>query len=116
MSLGTRLYTLLWGVPVGTDRYGNRYFRGKRLLHNRERRWVIYNGEPEASKVPAEWHGWLHGSPVPPPTGNEPHRPWQKEHEPNLTGTTQAYRPPGHVLEGGHRAKASGDYEPWVPN
>jgi NADH:ubiquinone oxidoreductase subunit len=45
-----------------------------------------------------------------------PQRAWQKPHEPNLTGTDLAYRPPGHVLKGGARAPASGDYEPWVPN
>ena len=83
MSLGTRLYTLLWGVPVGTDRYGNRYFRGKRLLHNRERRWVLYNGAPEASKVPAEWHGWLHHTFAEPPT-KAPLRTqvWEMPHQP----------------------------------
>ena len=32
-----------------------------------------------------------------------------------LTGTDLAYRPPGHTLMGGHRAKATGDYEPWTP-
>ena len=32
-----------------------------------------------------------------------------------LTGTDQAYRPPGHTLKGGRRAKATGDYEPWTP-
>ena len=33
-----------------------------------------------------------------------------------LTGTALAYRPPGHTLKGGHRAPATGDYEPWTPN
>jgi NADH:ubiquinone oxidoreductase subunit len=42
--------------------------------------------------------------------------PWQKPHQPNLTGTAQAYRPPGHDYRGGHRAKATGDYEPWQPS
>ena len=62
------LLTWLRGELVGTDQYGNRYYRlkgdkpsrrgGGRF--SRERRWVIYNGEPEASKVPPEWHAWLH--------------------------------------------------------
>jgi NADH:ubiquinone oxidoreductase subunit len=25
-----------------------------------KRRWVIYNGEMEASRVSPDWHGWLH--------------------------------------------------------
>lgn len=118
MTIGTRLFTWFYGEFVGADQFGNRYYRDKRTRgQKRERRWVIYNGPPEASKVPAEWHGWLHRTVIEPPTAQQPQRrPWQKEHQPNLTGTGLAYRPPGHVLKGGRRARASGDYEPWVPS
>ena len=51
----------------------------------------------------------------PPPEGGPPRRPWQKDHQPNLTGTELAYRPPGHTLKGGRRDPATGDYEPWSP-
>lgn len=115
MSIGTRLYTWLYGELVGTDRFGNRYYRGKKPLHERERRWVLYSGAPEASKVPPEWHGWLHGGQGEPPKSEAKQRPWQREHLPNRTGTALAYRPPGHTLEGGKRAPATGDYEPWTP-
>lgn len=118
MSIGTRLYTWLHGEPVGTDQFGNRYYRGRsRLLGRAERRWVLYAaaGAPEASNVPPEWHRWLHGTQQEPPKGPPVRRPWQKEHQPNLTGTEAAYRPPGHPLKGGHRAPATGDYEPWTP-
>lgn len=102
---------------VGEDSYGNAYYRGKpRVGYKRERRWVIYDGVPEASKVPPEWHGWLHHqSDAVPGDGDAPRREWQKPHQPNLTGTMQAYRPPGHVLQGGKREKATGDYEAWTP-
>jgi len=118
MTIGTRLFTWLNGELVGTDSTGNRYYREKRPQPGRrERRWVLYQGEAEASRVPADWHGWLHHrTDVPPPPGGKPKRPWQKEHLPNLTGTAQAYRPPGHVLRGGRRDRATGDYEPWRPN
>ena len=33
----------------------------------------------------------------------------------NLTGTPDAYRPPGSLMRGGHRQEAAGDYEPWKP-
>jgi NADH:ubiquinone oxidoreductase subunit len=33
-----------------------------------------------------------------------------------MTGTNRAYRPPGHVLAGGHRDAATGDYEAWTPD
>ncbi|MEZ5670061.1 MAG: NADH:ubiquinone oxidoreductase subunit NDUFA12 [Alphaproteobacteria bacterium] len=118
MSLGTRLYTMLHGQRVGSDPFGNVYYQERRAGGGpRRRRWVIYKGEVEASRVPPEWHAWLHyvSDDVPGPEAGKPARPWQKEHVPNLTGTALAYRPPGHTLEGGRRAPTAGDYEPWSP-
>jgi len=123
MTIGTLLFTWLRGERVGTDPFGNRYFRerGKRVLkpgggrRSREKRWVLYNGAPEASKVPAMWHAWLHHTidEVPADTGKR--YAWEKDHIPNLTGTIGAYRPRGSVLRGGNRAPATGDYQPWRP-
>jgi NADH:ubiquinone oxidoreductase subunit len=118
MSLGTRIFTWWRGELVGTDADGNRYYREKKAVRGRrERRWVVYDGQPEASRVPPEWHGWLHYmTSEPPPPGGRPKRPWQKEHLPNLTGTEVAYRPPGSVLRGGHRQRGTAEYEPWQPS
>jgi NADH:ubiquinone oxidoreductase subunit len=118
MSLGTKLFTWLRGEEVGRDAFGNRYYRDRKAKAGEEpRRWVIYQGEPEASKVPAEWHGWLHRTVNEvPQAGAQKKYAWQKEHLPNLTGTPLAYRPPGHTLKGGLRSKATGDYEPWRPS
>lgn len=119
LSLGTRLYTLLHGQAVGTDQFGSTYYQERRdPKGRRRRRWVLYKGEVEASRVPPEWHAWLHYVLPEPPgkDGGKPAKPWQKEHVPNLTGTAEAYRPPGHTLEGGRRATTAGDYEPWVPS
>lgn len=116
MSIGTRLFTLLNGAYVASDEFGNRYYRGRRpRAGRRERRWVIYNGEAEASRVPPEWNAWLHHTVVAPPIQSAPRKPWQKTHQPNLTGSAEAYRPPGSELRGGRRAPATGDYEPWQP-
>lgn len=111
MTIGTRLYTWLKGEQVGSDQYGNRYFKER----GGSRRWVLYKGEAEASKVPAEWHAWLHRT-VDQIPAERPPLVWQKEHIPNLTGTPGAYRPPGAVEQGGRRNAATGDYEPWQPN
>lgn len=106
------------GKPVGEDQLGNKYYRANpRKGYKRERRWVMYKGAPEASSVPPEWHGWLHHqTDVIPSEGESYRREWQAPHKPNLTGTKQAYRPPGHILEGGKRDKATGDYEAWKPS
>jgi NADH:ubiquinone oxidoreductase subunit len=114
---GTWLTTWFMGVAVGADDFGNRYYRERRPVKNyREKRWVIYAGEPEASKVPPEWHIWLHHTAEAPIAVNSPLRKvWQKPYQPNMTGTLAAYHPPGHVLEGGKRQKATGDYQAWTP-
>jgi len=77
---------------------------------------VIYNGANDASRVPPEWFGWLHHQvDALPQTALPPARAWQKPPVPNLTGTTEAYRPAGALERGGHRAAATGDYEAWSP-
>lgn len=117
-NLWTRIFTAVRGQLVGEDGFGNRYYQEKRAPTGRRRkRWVVFKGEVEASRVPPEWHAWLHHTiDRPPPEGGVPHRPWQKPHEPNPTGTEKAYLPPGHLLAGGRRDRATGDYEPWTPS
>ena len=103
---------------IGDDQFGNRYFEAKpRKDYKRPRRWVLFRGEPEATKIPPEWHGWIHfQTNTPPSDGNmAPRRSWQKPHQPNQTGTINAYRPDGHLLKTGNRPKATGDYQPWLP-
>jgi len=110
MTVGTRLLTWLRGELVGTDSYGNRYYRDRGATplrrgggrFSREKRWVIYNGEPEASKVPPEWHAWLHHTVNEVPRADRPRHSWKKPHQPNMTGTRYAYYPPGSILRGGH--------------
>ncbi|MBL4836816.1 MAG: NADH:ubiquinone oxidoreductase subunit NDUFA12 [Kordiimonadaceae bacterium] len=104
-TVGTLLFTSRKGEKVGTDAQGNVYYREK----NGRRRWVIYKDGPnEASRVPAEWHGWLHYTvDVLPSEQDVVVREWQSEHQPNLTGTAQAYT--------AEKPKAEPDYEAWRP-
>jgi NADH:ubiquinone oxidoreductase subunit len=115
MNIGTCLFTLFKGRRVGRDHGGNRYYEERRPRAGlRARRWVLYAGAPEASKVPAEWHAWLHYT-TDAPLPETARRPWQKPHLPNMTGTPASYRPPGHDYRGGNRAPTTGDYEAWTP-
>lgn len=118
MTIGTRLYTFFNGTLVGRDTEGNRYFKNlRRRKDQKERRWVIYGGTAEATLVPAIWHGWLHyTTDLVPFESSATSHTWQKGHMPNQTGSQNAYRPPGHTLNGGKREKATGDYEPWNPS
>jgi NADH:ubiquinone oxidoreductase subunit len=102
---------------VGEDHLGNVYYQGGRDTAGNPRRWVIYNGSNEASRVPPEWFAWLkHQLDVAPEQGLPPPRPWQKPAVPNLTGTPLAYRPAGALEKGGKRPSATGDYEAWTPD
>ena len=115
-QFATQLQTLLSGVKVGEDQFGNRYYRERKAAKGyREKRWVMYAGEPEASKVPPEWHIWLHHTADAPIADQSPLRKaWQMPYQPNETGTKAAYFPPG--FDGGKRPKATGDYKAWQPN
>lgn len=117
MDIGTLIFTWLNGELTGTDEFGNRYYRSKtKKRWGREQRWCLFKGASDATKVPAEWHAWLHHTVDEPLTEQAAKRKaWQQSHEANLTGTAAAYRPAGHELKGGNRAKATGDYEAWTP-
>jgi NADH:ubiquinone oxidoreductase subunit len=116
MPLMLRLYSALSGRKIGADRFGNVYFEAKRKLpvYGRSRRWVIYAGAAEATTVPPEWHAWLHHT-TDAPLSETKRYAWQQEHQPNLTGTPAAYRPPGHDYVGGRQRSNGGDYEAWTP-
>ena len=122
-TIGTSLWSAMNGEHVGTDHAGNKYYRAKKRVPagqpfaGSERRWVIYSGANDASNVPAEWHGWLHGSLAGVPESHlPPPRIWEADYTPNVTGTAAAYRPQGALEKGGRRAAATGDYEAWSPD
>ena len=103
---------------VGTDEYGNRYFEDRKAsIERRHRRYVMYKGLAEPSKVPADWHGWLHHTVIEPPTHMPlERRDWETDHTPNMTGTPYAVKPKGSLSEGARRQKSDGDYEAWTPD
>src|SRR5215218_11440119 len=119
-TLGTRFFTWRKGQFVGEDEFGNKYYRyvqPQAIDSNvgAERRWVIYNGDADASKVPPGWRAWMcHNGDVPPSEETYRPHPWERPYVPNLTGTTQAYRPQGSQLGTGQRPAATGDYVPWT--
>lgn len=119
-TVGTQWHTFLYGQKVGSDENGNVYYRGKNKAvisaSIKERRWVVYNGEIEATRIPADWHAWLHHtSDLPPSEAPLVAKIFETKHEPNQTGSKQAYFPSGSPIVGGKRAAATGDYEAWRP-
>ena len=104
-----RIFSWWKGQLVGYDEFGNHYYQDN--PPNQEglkcRRWVVYKGEEDASRVPAEWHGWLHHRTDKLPTLNQPYD-WIKPHLPNLTGTRLAHRAQPSV-------ELKKNYKPWKP-
>ena len=110
-TLNTRLYTRRKGIKVGEDEVGNMYYRNA----DDSKRWVIYNGEAEASKVTASWHGWLHRTFDDVPADKPlPRKTWEKPHQENLTGTAMAYAPAGSIRAAAAPVERR-DYEAWSP-
>jgi len=109
-TINTQFWTWRFGQKVGEDSQGNVFFQTK----DGKRRWVIYNGESEASRVDASWHGWLHHTfKEPPTTAPLVHREWEKPHQENLTGTPAAYLPAGSLRRPAPEPRR--DYEAWQP-
>tara|TARA_B100001121_G_scaffold125331_1_gene109834 strand:+ start:64 stop:423 length:360 start_codon:yes stop_codon:yes gene_type:complete len=88
-TFGTRIKTILSGKFVGKDEFGNKYYENKK-----GKRWVIYSGEIDASKIPVDWFSWMHHTPNKIEKNHDLKKyNWQKPHQPNLTGTESAYYP-----------------------
>lgn len=109
-TLGTQLYTWRKGVKVGEDEQGNTFYR----THDGKRRWVIFNGESEATRISPDWHGWMHGTWDEPPTERPlVHKAWEAPHQQNLTGTAAAYAPAGSLRQPVPAQRR--DYDAWQP-
>lgn len=109
-TLNTQVWTAIHGEKVGEDEQGNIYYQ----KDGGRRRWVIYNGESEASRISPEWHGWLHYTfddiPSRVPLAR---KPWEKPHQANLTGTQGAYHPAGSLVRAEPVVRR--DYDAWRP-
>jgi len=117
MSLGTLLYTLIYGHLVGEDDFQNKYYSNSKNFENIEaKRWVIFKGAKEPTKIPSHWHAWLHKSIDVPPLNYKHKYSWQKNHEENKTGTDDAYYPDSHPLSKSYNNEAiKKEYESWNP-
>jgi NADH:ubiquinone oxidoreductase subunit len=105
-TVGTFIYTFLTGKFLGKDEFGNKYYS-----NSKGKRWVIYSNNIESSKIPPEWHSWIHFISRNPPINEEKKFFWQKPYQENLTGTKNAYKPEGSLLS--NSKKNNKKYETW---
>ena len=70
----------------------------------------LSNSEVEATKIPPEWHAWIHHLIKEIPNKDEFSKyGWQKDHQENKTGTEDAYNP------NKYKSQSKADYESWRP-
>ena len=106
-TVGTFFYTVLFGKFVGKDTFGNKYY-----INKKGKRWVIYNGEINASKIESDWYSWIHYQSNSNPTNSKTNKYfWQKPHSENKTGSKDAYKPNKIT----NKDKKFKKYESWKP-
>ena len=89
-TFGTFLKTLIFGKYVGSDDYGNKYYKNKN-----DERWVIYSKNIEATKITSDWYLWIHQTvdKIPDKHTEDKKYIWQKKHLENQTGTENSFKP-----------------------
>jgi len=88
-TFGTFLKTLFYGIYVGKDDFGNKYYKSKS-----NERWVIYSKKIEATKINSDWYLWIHHTvdKTPEITDKKKYL-WQKEKLENQTGSKNSHKP-----------------------
>ena len=87
-TFGTFLKTLFFGKYVGSDQYGNKYYKSRK-----NERWVIYSKNIEATKITSDWYLWIHHTIDKIPNIKDTKFSWQKKHLENQTGTSSRFNP-----------------------
>ena len=87
-TLGTFLKTLFFGKYVGSDSYGNKYYKSKK-----NERWVVYSKSIEATRITSDWYLWIHHTVDKIPDDKDKKYKWQKKHLENQSGTRNSYKP-----------------------
>tara|TARA_B100000989_G_C19324768_1_gene378249 strand:- start:177 stop:524 length:348 start_codon:yes stop_codon:yes gene_type:complete len=105
-TFGTFLKTLFFGKYVGSDDYGNKYYKSKK-----NERWIVYANKIEATKITSEWYLWMHHTIDKIPDNEKDKKKeysWQKKHVENQTGTSNSFKPT-KIKKNGIKKK----YETW---
>lgn len=114
--IGTLISVWLFAKKVGEDDYGNRYYLSKCLnAEKKQKRIILYKGIAEPTKIPPLWHSWIHYKTDTIPK-NVNNYQWQHKRVANMTGSSLAYMPDGHINKGNKRDRTINDYQPWKSN
>ncbi len=115
-NLRAVLKTWFYGEFVGIDSQGNKYYEAKNNSDKEGQRWVMFSRKCDASNISSAWQHWLtHSVSLSPSQKSRKAYPWQKPRLPNLTGSSNAYLPPGNIKSEAGLNKIN-YYQPWTPN
>ena len=111
MKLVNKILAKIFCKYIGEDEFQNQYFVSKFTNSiGKNKRIVIFDGIVEASKVPPMFHAWLHYLTDIFPSKTAKKYEWQKQHQPNLTGTLLSYKYNNNNLK-----EKENIYESWRP-
>ena len=80
MNIVSQILIRLSSNLIGEDQYGNKYYCQKKS----DKRFVVFNGKVEASKIPPMWHAWLHKITNKPPLKRKKEKTNRKAKEASL--------------------------------
>lgn len=100
MKILVKIYLKLFATKVGEDEYGNQFFELKRTDYlGRKKRYCLYKGYVEASKISPEWHPFMHYQIAAKDvkTTYKQYK-WQKPAIPDTTLSNYKFLPKNHML------------------
>ena len=106
-TIGTSIYTKLFGVFIGKDEFGNTYF----TTSDGKKRWVNYKGDCNATSISPVWHNWLHKTTNNLPSIKEEVKNYNKV---DLNFTQKKSKKPYHP-NNFKKNSLYDDYTPWKP-
>ena len=100
MKFLVKIYLNFFGEKVGEDEYGNQFFELKQKDYlGRKKRYCLYHGSVEASKISPEWHPFMHYQiDAKDVCQTFKQYKWQKSYVPDVTLSEVKYLPKNHQL------------------
>ena len=112
-NIGTILYSFLKGKKVGQDKIGNKFYVHK---NNENKKWVLYKYIVDPTSLDVKWQIWLTTANSNAPLSIEENNfKWQKDKQPNLTGTINSYHPKININKSKKDIKNENKNSTWSP-
>ena len=113
-SVGTILYSFLFGKMIGKDKIGNKFFIHRKI---KGKKWVLYKKNIDPTALEVKWQIWLTNTDMNSVNiSEEKNYAWQKTKKANLTGTINSYHPSTSIENGIDNIKKNIKNSIWKPD